>query len=70
MRVLLLLPNIVLIIISAYNLWNPANSLFYIVLHATVLTACICFSALLIRSIYKSIDLHTPTVQEHKGAIA
>lgn len=59
MRLILLLPNIIFIIISGYNLWNEftignPGDIAYKVLHATVLVSSVSFSALIIRSLYKS----------------
>jgi len=61
MRLLLLLPNIIFIIISGYNLWSEFNTetpdyLTYKVLHATVFISCSVFSFLIIKSIYKSMS--------------
>jgi hypothetical protein len=60
MRLLLLIPNVIFIIISGYNLWSDFSTqnpdyLSYKVLHATVLACCVVFTSLIIKSIYTSL---------------
>lgn len=54
MKKLLLLPNIILIVISAYNLFNEqtgADYITYKLMHIAVLMCCIVFTAVLFKSI-------------------
>lgn len=59
MKLLMLLPNLVLIAISGVNLSNEfaknamVNNLAVIVLHLSVLIMCIVFVALIVKSMFK-----------------
>lgn len=59
MKLLMLLPNVVLIAISGINLSNEFSgqslnsNLAIIVLHLSVLAMCLVFSAIIIKSIFK-----------------
>lgn len=59
MKLLMLLPNVVLIAISGINLSNEfsgqslTNNLAIIVLHLSVLAMCLVFSAIIIKSMFK-----------------
>ena len=60
MKKLLLLPNIILIVISAYNLFNEqagADYITYKLMHIAVLMCCIVFTAVLFKSILTSTPL-------------
>ena len=59
MKLLMLLPNLVLIAVSGVNLANEfakntmVNNLAVIVLHLSVLIMCIVFVALIVKSMFK-----------------
>lgn len=59
MKLLMLLPNLVLIAVSGVNLSNEfakntmVNNLAVIVLHLSVLIMCIVFVALIVKSMFK-----------------
>lgn len=58
MKLLLLLPVLALMAISGYNLYNEltadavTGSLAIIVLHGAVTAMCVCFTALIVRSMF------------------
>ena len=62
MKLLLILPNLVLIAVSGINLYNELytgrlnNNLAITVLHFSVLIMCLVFVGLIIRSMFKVVD--------------
>lgn len=61
MKLLLILPNLVLIAVSGINLYNELNTgrlnnLAITVLHFSVLIMCLVFVGLIIRSMFKVVD--------------
>lgn len=62
MKLLLILPNLVLIAISGFNLSNElsnvqiAKNLSVIVLHLSVLIMCVVFVALIVKSMFKVVE--------------
>lgn len=69
MKLLMLLPNVVLIAISGINLSNEFsgqelnNSLAIIVLHLSVLILCLTFTALIVKSMFKIKYVEMPDLQ-------
>ena len=69
MKLLMLVPNLVLIAVSGVNLSNElsgetlTNSLAIIVLHLSVLVMCLVFSGLIVKSMFKIRYVEMPETQ-------
>jgi hypothetical protein len=63
MKLLIILPNLLLIAISGINLFNELSvaqmnkNLSVIVLHASVLIMCVVFVALIVKSMFKVVEV-------------
>ncbi len=62
MKLLMLLPNFILIAISGFNISNEVyneglNNLAVLVLHASVLLLCTVFVALIIKSMFQVVEI-------------
>jgi hypothetical protein len=62
MKLLMLLPNFILIAISGFNISNEvssegANNLAVIVLHTSVLLMCTVFVTLIIKSMFQVVEI-------------
>lgn len=63
MKLLIILPNLLLIAISGINLFNELSvaqmnkNLSVIVLHASVLVMCVVFVALVVKSMFKVVEV-------------
>jgi len=71
MKILLLLPNIVLLIVSGYNLANDfsavnePNYLAFKILHTLVMIMCITFISLIVKSILSSAYVNAEEYEEN-----
>ena len=74
MKLLMLLPNLVLIAVSGLNISNEfttqgANNLAVMVLHASVLIMCMVFVSLIVKSMFAVIEVEESidyeTADEH-----
>ena len=72
MRLLLLLPNFVLIAISGYNLFgrgvwiNESNQLVFTLLHLLVMALCMVFITLIVKSVFKVTYIEVPEISEQE----
>jgi len=72
MKLLMLVPNLVLIAVSGVNLSNElsgetlTNSLAIIVLHLSVLVMCLVFSGLIVKSMFKIRYVEMPETQSEE----
>ena len=62
MKLLMLLPNLVLIAVSGFNISNEyttqgANNFAVMVLHASVLIMCLVFVSLIVRSMFTIVEV-------------
>jgi len=70
MKLLIILPNLLLIAISGINLFNELSvvqmnkNLSVIVLHASVLIVCVVFIALVVKSMFKVIEVEDTSYAE------
>lgn len=70
MKLLIILPNLLLIAISGINLFNELSvaqmnkNLSVIVLHASVLIMCVVFVALVVKSMFKVVEVEDASYVE------